>query len=114
MGPWAGKNFKEWQTKGLDKCQTVTCTIEDFENGYLIKCTQIILQRHFLVWNDPEKHDQLKCSKAFKSFQFVYVNGSYLEAEGDFSGGCPYGDPYCEDVVQFEFPVFNLFFLGKF
>ena len=31
--PWAGKNFKEWQTKGLDKCQTVTCTIEDFENG---------------------------------------------------------------------------------
>ena len=66
------------------------------------------------VWNDPEKHDELKCSKAFKSFQFVYVNGSYIEAEGDYAGGCPYGDPHCEDVVKFEFPVFNLLFLGKF
>ena len=56
----------------------------------------------------------MKCSKAFEGFQFVYVNGSYLEAEGDYAGGCPYGDPHCEDVVKFEFPVFNLLFLGKF
>ena len=111
--PWAGNNFKEWQTKGLDKCQTVTCTIEDFENGSL-RPKFYILKICNSVWNDPEKHDELKCSKAFKSFQFVYVNGSYLEAEGDYAGGCPYGDPHCEDVVKFEFPVFNLLFLGKF
>ena len=112
--PWAGKNFKEWQTKGFDECQTVTCTIKDYENGNIqyvfpgIKNSYIDLS----VWKDPNKHDQLKCSKAFKNFQFVYVNGSYLGAEGVYADGCPYGDPHCEDVVQFEFPVFNLLFLG--
>ena len=39
--PWAGKNFKEWQTKGFDECETVTCTIKDYENG--IFCRESIM-----------------------------------------------------------------------
>ena len=108
--PWAGKNFKEWQLKGLDNFQSATC--EDvFEEGLF--CTINYFYIFCSVWD--AQRDELKCSNAFTNFKYVYVNGTDIPAEEDYAAPvplCPCGDSNCEDVIQFEFPFFNLLFLG--